>query len=271
MAWILTRSPRQCERGFDRVVKRVFDILFSALVLIVTSPTMLFTMFLVWRHDRHSPLYRAPRAGRDNQDFTMIKIRSMRIDADKTGVTSTSASDNRITRIGHFIRKFKLDELSQFWNVLKGDMSVVGPRPNTRAQGVDLYTPLEMQLLSVRPGVTDLSSIVFSDEGDILKNADDPDRLYNRIIRPWKSQLGLLYIGNSSIFMDLRIVYLTVLAMVSKPRALQGVHDILVTWQADQQLIEVCLRRDLLPEAAPPGAMPPAASVTVGGVDGQTV
>lgn len=236
------------------MAKRLFDIVLSVLVLLASSPVMLTALFLVWWQDRHSPLYKATRVARGNGDFVMIKIRSMRINADKTGVTSTSATDNRITRVGHFIRRFKLDELSQFWNVLMGDMSVVGPRPNTRAHGVDLYTPVEMGLLSVRPGITDLASIVFSDEGQILAGSEDPDGLYNRIIRPWKSRLGLIYIQNSSVPLDMRIVWLTGVAIVSKQRALDGVIDILTGLNVDPELIEVCRRRAPLPEAQPPGA-----------------
>jgi len=236
------------------MAKRLFDIVFSVLVLLASAPVMLTALFLVWWQDRHSPLYKATRGARGNGDFVMIKIRSMRINADKTGVTSTSATDNRITRVGHFIRRFKLDELSQFWNVLMGDMSVVGPRPNTRAHGVDLYTPAEMHLLSVRPGITDLASIVFSDEGQILAGSDDADGLYNRIIRPWKSRLGLVYIANSSVLLDMRIVWLTGVAIVSKQRALDGVIDILTRLNVDPELIEVCRRRAPLPEGQPPGA-----------------
>ena len=132
-------------------------------------------------------------------------------------------------------------------------MSVVGPRPNTRAHGVDLYTPLEMKLLTVRPGITDLSSIVFSDEGAILEGAADADALYNRIIRPWKSRLGLLYIDNMSVGLDLRIVWLTAVAIVSKEKALAGVNRILAHLGADSDLIETCLRCAPLREAPPPG------------------
>jgi lipopolysaccharide/colanic/teichoic acid biosynthesis glycosyltransferase len=235
------------------MAKRLFDLLFSLTVLILTAPIMLTALFLVWAQDRHSPIFRARRVGRGDSDFTMMKIRSMRIGSHKTGVNSTSAGDSRITRVGHFIRRFKLDELSQFWNVLKGDMSVVGPRPNTRAHGVDLYTPLEMKLLTVRPGITDLSSIVFSDEGAILEGAADADALYNRIIRPWKSRLGLLYVENMSVGLDLRIVWLTAVAIVSKEKALAGVNRILARLGADPELVETCLRRAPLREASPPG------------------
>jgi lipopolysaccharide/colanic/teichoic acid biosynthesis glycosyltransferase len=198
------------------------------------------------------------RVGWNDVDFIMIKIRSMRINAEKTGVTSTSANDNRITRVGHFIRSYKLDELSQFWNVLKGDMSVVGPRPNTRSHGVDEYTGEEMRLLSVRPGITDLSSIVFSDEGAILTGADDADALYNQLIRPWQSRLGLLYVDNRSLWLDLRIIWLTAVALGSKDKALEGVARILDELGADPELKKISRRRDPLPTGLPPGAELPA-------------
>lgn len=237
------------------MAKRLFDLIFSVVVLLIASPVILTALLLVWAQDRRSPIFRAQRVGQGNSDFTMVKIRSMRIGSHKAGVNSTSATDNRITPIGHFIRRFKLDELSQFWNVLRGEMSVVGPRPNTRRAGVDLYTPLEMNILSVRPGITDLSSIVFSDEGDILQGADDADLLYNRIIRPWKSRLALVYVEHSSVGLDLKIVWLTALAILSKPAALRGVNLILTDLGADSRLIDICLRREPLVEASPPGAI----------------
>jgi lipopolysaccharide/colanic/teichoic acid biosynthesis glycosyltransferase len=240
-------------------MKRAFDLVFAILVLIASSPVMLTAIFLVWAYDRHSPFYRAPRVARGGGDFRMLKIRSMVANADRIGGSSTSGTDRRITPVGHYIRKFKLDELSQFWNVLMGDMSVVGPRPQIRKGGVDLYTPEEMGLLNVRPGVTDLSSIVFSDEGSILAGAEDADALYDRIIRPWKSRLGLLYVRHSSIGLDLRIVWLTALAILSKPRALAGVERILARLGADPDLIEICRRRGPLPEGRPPGAIEAAA------------
>lgn len=235
------------------MAKRLFDVVFSILILVLTSPVMLTALFLVWCQDGHSPIYKARRVSRGNGEFTMIKIRSMRINADKTGVTSTATNDNRITRVGHMIRRFKLDELSQFWNVLMGDMSVVGPRPNTRLHGVDEYTPLEMGLLDVRPGITDLSSIVFSDEGEILAGAQDADARYNAVIRPWKSRLGLLYIANRSVALDVRIIWLTAVAVVSKPKALVGVARILEQLKADPDLRRIAMRQEPLPEGLPPG------------------
>ena len=128
----------------------------------------------------------------------MLKFRTMIPDAWKSGVNSTAAGDRRITRVGALLRKAKLDELPQLWNVLKGDMSLVGPRPQVRAE-TDLYTSEERRMHSIRPGVTDLASIVFADEGEILAGSADPDLLYNQIIRPWKSRLALLYVDRRTL------------------------------------------------------------------------
>lgn len=233
--------------------KRLFDVVFSSVVLLVSAPLLGLILCLVWLQDRHSPLYRASRVGRYNRDFVMIKVRSMVVDADKTGVASTSTTDKRVTRLGRFIRRFKIDELPQFWNVWKGEMSVVGPRPNTRHWGVDLYTPEEMHILDVRPGITDLSSIVFSDEGEILRNAEAPDVLYNQLIRPWKSRLCLVYKENASVFLDVAIVGLTFAAIISKPLAIYGVVGVLKVLGAPDDLVEVCRRRKPLVAVPPPG------------------
>ena len=181
-------------------MKRLFDILISLLGLIILSPVLLVFMYLVYHQDRHSPFYVAPRVGKDGLMFKMLKLRSMSINADKSGVDSTSVDDVRITPVGHKIRRYKLDEFTQLWNVLIGDMSLVGPRPNV-VSDTDLYTDIEKGLLVVRPGITDFSSIVFSDEGEILEGREDPDLSYNQLIRPWKSRLGLIYIKNQSLLL----------------------------------------------------------------------
>jgi lipopolysaccharide/colanic/teichoic acid biosynthesis glycosyltransferase len=183
----------------------------------------------------------------------MVKLRSMRVNADRTGVDSTSADDSRITPVGRFIRAYKLDELMQLWNVLLGDMSLTGPRPNVLRE-VALYTPDERRLLSVRPGITDLASIVFADEGEILQGAADPDLLYNQIIRPWKSRLALFHVDHASLGLDLRVVLLTAVAIVSRERALAGVGGILRDLDAPPDLLEVAARRLPLRAAPPPGA-----------------
>lgn len=235
------------------MAKRLLDVLLAALVLLGAAPLLGILMALVWTHDRRPPLYRGIRVGLGNRDFTMLKLRTMSVDAEARGGTSTSLSDERLTRLGRWLRRWKLDELPQFWNVLTGDMSIVGPRPNMRRGGVDRYTPREMRLLDVTPGITDLASIVFSDEGDILDGAADPDALYDAVIRPWKSKLGLLYVDHRNMACDLRIMGLTAIAIVAKPAALRGVDRILAQWGAEEDLRLTCSRREPLRPVHPPG------------------
>lgn len=235
------------------LLKRLFDIVFSLLILVIFSPILVVAILLVWLQDFKNPFFLAKRVSRGGGEFTMIKVRSMVVGAEQTGVNSTSSNDMRITKIGQFIRRFKIDELSQFFNVLLGDMSVVGPRPNTRTWGVDLYTKVEYGLLKVRPGVTDLSSIVFSDEGEILKDFPNVDESYNSLIRPWKSRLGLLYIENQNLALDIKIVWLTALAVISRKQALAGVEKILDYLNGSDDLKAVCRRNQKLVHSEPPG------------------
>lgn len=232
-------------------MKRLFDILASAAGLLVLSPVLAVVLLLVWRQDGRSPVYLGERAARGGGRFKMVKIRSMRVDADKTGVESTGAADTRITPLGHFIRRCKLDETTQLWNVLKGEMSLVGPRPNTLRE-VEKYTPAERRLLTVRPGITDIASIVFSDEGDIIKDAADPDDAYDKLIRPWKSRLGILYAENSNVLLDIQLIWLTILAILDKPRALAGVQTVLHRLRADPEVIAVSRREAPLQPAQAP-------------------
>lgn len=234
------------------MLKRIFDIVGSALGLLVASPVLLPVMFLVWKQDRHSPFYIAPRIGRHDRPFRMVKLRSMVINADKSGVDSTSSNDNRITAVGRFIRRYKLDELTQLWNVLAGDMSLVGPRPNVKRE-TDLYTPVERRLLEMKPGITDISSIVFSDEGDILKDQVDPDIAYNQLIRPGKSALGLLYVDKHSLMLDIQLCFLTVWSIVSRHSALQILQKVLRSIGASPELLELARRDRPLTPRPPPG------------------
>jgi lipopolysaccharide/colanic/teichoic acid biosynthesis glycosyltransferase len=178
--------------------------------------------------------------------FKMYKFRSMVINADSSGVTSTSGNDKRITPIGKVIRKFKLDEISQFINVFLGDMSFVGPRPQVVDHVINEYTILEKTLLNIKPGITDISSIVFSDEGDILKDSEDPDHDYNLLIRPWKSKLGLIYLNNRNFILDVKLISITIFAIINKKIALKFIHTILVQLNADENLVEVCKRQKKL-------------------------
>lgn len=234
-------------------MKRLFDIVVSVLGLAMTSPVLMPVIFLVWVQDRYSPFYISLRVGRGEGLFRMVKLRSMVINADESGVDSTSSNDNRITFIGHFIRRFKLDEITQLWNVFKGDMSFVGPRPNVKRQ-TDLYTNDEKLLLSVTPGITDFSSIVFSDEGEILADKDDPDLSYNQLIRPWKSRLGLFYVENQSVWLDIKLIVYTILAIVNRNKALVKISYLLKKMGADKELVRVTRREMELIPTPPPGS-----------------
>ena len=233
-------------------MKRVFDILASFFGLLFMSPILLVFMYLIYRQDKHSPLYIAPRVGKNGKMFNIIKLRSMSINADKNGMNSTSLNDSRITPIGNKIRKYKLDEFTQLWNVLIGDMSLVGPRPNVLADS-NLYTNVERKLLTVRPGITDFSSIVFSDEGKILENKKDPDLAYNQLIRPWKSRLGLIYIQNQSLLLDVKIIIYTLIAIISKQRALNWVSSQLESINVDSNVVSISKRKVELYPFPPPG------------------
>ena len=234
-------------------VKRGVDVLLSLIGLILASPILIPVMFLVWKQDRHSPFYVAERMGKNEKPFKMVKLRSMIKNADAQGIDSTSANDMRITPVGHFIRSYKLDELTQLWNVLKGDMSLVGPRPNVKRE-TDLYTSQEKVLLSVKPGITDFASIVFSDEGEILADKADPDIAYNQLIRPGKSRLGLFYIQKKNLLVDLSLILFTALAIVSKRRALKAVAALLKVLRAPQQLLDIASREKPLTPQPPPGS-----------------
>jgi lipopolysaccharide/colanic/teichoic acid biosynthesis glycosyltransferase len=229
------------------------DLFISSMILVFFGPILLLLLFMVWVQDFRSPLYIALRVGRGGASFKMFKLRTMVINADRSGVDSTSASDPRITSIGAFIRKWKLDELAQFMNVFLGQMSLVGPRPNVTRE-VAIYTKQERGLLSVKPGITDFSSIVFSDEGEVLKNSQDPDLDYNQLIRPWKSRLSLFYIEKASLGLDFKLIYLTALAIVSRRAALEGVTKLLTDLDADPTLVSVATRHLPLIPTPPPGA-----------------
>lgn len=234
-------------------MKRVFDFTASFLGLIILSPLFLVVLFLIWITDFGNPFYVASRIGRDGCPFKMYKFRSMIVNADKTGVDSTSSNDMRITRIGKFIRRFKLDELSQLINVLIGDMSLVGPRPNVKRE-TDLYTIEEKKLLQVKPGITDISSIVFSDEGEILSNSSDPDIDYNQLIRPGKGYLGIFYVENKSFILDIKLIFVTLISILNRNVALKYVSTILKKHNASEFLIKIAQRKEKLVPSPPPGS-----------------
>ena len=234
-------------------MKRFLDISIAGLALLLLAPLLVVIAAAVWFEDRGSPWFRGVRVARGGGEFRMLKFRSMRPGASKSGVNSTAAGDARITRVGRFVRALKLDELPQLWNVVTGEMSLVGPRPQVRADA-SMYTAEERRMLEVRPGITDLASIVFSDEGDVLAGSTDPDLLYNQIIRPWKSRLALFYMDRGSWITDLRILVWTAGALVSRLWALQRVARFLDTCGADRLLRDMAGRRLPLLPYPPPGA-----------------
>ncbi len=234
-------------------MKRLLDFLIATCALLAFTPLLAAVAIAVWLEDRNSPWYRGVRVGLGGREFRMLKFRSMRAGAAKTGVNSTADGDARITRVGRFLRALKLDELPQLWNVVTGEMSLVGPRPQVPEEA-SLYTEEERWMLEVRPGITDLASIVFSDEGEILAGNAAPDLLYNQIIRPWKSRLALLYIDSGSWIIDVRILLWTTGALVSRRWALRRVGKLLDQWGVGDPLRSVARREAPLPAYPPPGA-----------------
>jgi len=193
-------------------LKRVFDIVCAGAGLMILSPLLLWAAWRIRREDGGPVFYRGERVGLQGKPFRIFKFRTMVVDAEKIGASSTSDDDPRITRIGKILRKYKLDELPQLINVLKGDMSLVGPRPQVK-WAVDRYTEEERRLLSIRPGITDYASLRFPNEGEILKGSKDPDKDYMEKIHPEKMRLSLEYLRNRSFWLDLKLILQTVAAI----------------------------------------------------------
>lgn len=198
------------------MVKRLFDIIFALVGLIILSPVFLIIALAIKMESKGPVFYRGLRVGRSGRPFRIFKFRSMVQDADRLGVSSTSSADMRVTKCGRFIRKLKLDEFSQLINVLAGDMSIVGPRPEVQ-KFVDMYTDEEKIILRLRPGITDWASIRFHNEGEIIEASgiEDADEAYVRLIRPEKLRLQLKYVHEHSLLTDIKIIVCTVLTIIS--------------------------------------------------------
>ena len=192
-------------------MKRFFDIVASGCGLLV------FLIVAIWiKSDSDGPvIYRQMRVGRDNKDFKLFKFRSMRVGSDKKGLITIGGHDPRITRSGYFIRKYKLDELPQLINVFLGDMSLVGPRPEVRKY-VDMYTREQMHVLEVRPGITDLASIRYRNENELLEKTENPDKYYVEVIMRDKLRINLEYVKNHSFWYDIKLIFLTFWEIVTK-------------------------------------------------------
>ena len=196
-------------------MKRTFDVIASGLGLLLLSP--LFLIIAIWvKADSPGPVfYRQTRVGRGNRDFRLFKFRSMRVGSDKKGLITVGGHDPRVTRSGYYIRKYKLDELPQLINVFIGDMSLVGPRPEVRKY-VDLYTPQQLHVLDVRPGITDLASIRYRNENELLEQAADPEQYYREVVMQDKLRINSEYIADRSFFKDIKIIFLTFWAIVKR-------------------------------------------------------
>lgn len=192
---------------------RFFDFILGLVGLVVLAP--IFIMLAIWiKIDSKGPVfYKQVRVGQNGINFGLFKFRSMVVDADKKGLITVGGRNPRITRSGYFIRKYKLDELPQLINVLVGDMSLVGPRPEVRKY-VNLYTDEQQKVLSVKPGITDYASIEYMDENEILGKSSDPEKTYIEDIMPEKIKYNMKYINNKNLFEYFKIIFLTVLKIV---------------------------------------------------------
>ncbi len=189
---------------------RLLDLIFSVIGLIILSPLFLLVMLWIVIDSRGPVFYRQVRVGRNGIDFRLFKFRSMRVNADKAGLLTVGGRDNRITNAGYYLRKFKIDELPQLINVLKGEMSLVGPRPEVRKY-VDLYTPDQQKVLQVRPGITDMASIAYKNENELLAKSADPEKTYIEEVMPEKLKLNMVYIDDPSLINYLKIIFKTII------------------------------------------------------------
>ena len=191
------------------MLKRIFDIISSLLVIIVILPFLLLFAILIVIDSRGGVFYSQLRVGKNGKEFRLIKFRTMVSNADKNGLLTVGANDSRITGIGKFLRKYKLDEFPQLINVIAGEMSIVGPRPEVKKY-VDMYTEEQKRVLSVLPGLTDLASLEYINENEVLSQTEDAEKMYIEKIIPHKLSLNLKYIENQNFFFDLKIIFRTI-------------------------------------------------------------
>lgn len=196
------------------MIKRSFDIVFSLLGLILLVPLLLIIAFLIKSESKGPIFFRQSRVGENNVDFKIFKFRTMYIGSDKKGLLTVGDRDPRVTKVGFFLRKYKLDELPQLINVLLGHMSFVGPRPEVRHY-VNYYSESDLNILSVKPGITDYASIYFRNEVELLKASNDPENYYIDVILPKKITLNKKYIENKNLLIDIKIILKTLLTIIN--------------------------------------------------------
>jgi lipopolysaccharide/colanic/teichoic acid biosynthesis glycosyltransferase len=198
------------------LLKRVFDIVCSliGIIILIVIPVFIVIPLLIILDSKGGIFYRQIRVGKGNKDFFLLKFRTMQSGADKKGLLTVGSKDSRVTRIGFYLRKYKLDELPQLFNVLFGRMSLVGPRPEVRKY-VDLYNKEQQQVLTVKPGITDYASIEYANENEILAKAENPEQTYINEIMPHKLLLNLKYIHEQGFITDVKIIFRTIWKIVS--------------------------------------------------------
>jgi len=196
------------------MIKRLFDIIFSGLGLLFLFPFFVILAIVIILDSKGGVFYKQIRVGKDSVDFSLLKFRSMKIDSDKKGLLTVGGNDPRITKVGCFIRKYKIDELSQLINVFIGDMSLVGPRPEVRKY-VDLYSEEQLKVLTVKPGITDNASITYFNENELLGKSDYPEETYINEIMPKKLAFNLSYINDNSFFLDFKIILRTIIKILT--------------------------------------------------------
>ena len=197
------------------MIKRIFDIVFSCLGLILLAPVLVVLALIIKLDSKGPILFIQPRVGFNNQDFNIFKFRTMQMESDKKGLLTLGNKDSRITKVGYFLRRYKIDEFPQLLNILLGDMSFVGPRPELRKY-VNYYPKEDLSVLSVRPGITGLASIEFRNEVELLKAAKDPEAFFIESIIPEKLKLNKLYIAKSSFWFDLKLIIITIFRVLTK-------------------------------------------------------
>jgi lipopolysaccharide/colanic/teichoic acid biosynthesis glycosyltransferase len=194
------------------MAKRLFDLLFSFMMILVLLPVLFFIALAIKVDSGGDIFFSQTRVGLRGKEFQLWKFRTMKPDSEKAGQLTVGARDNRITRIGFFLRKHKLDELPQLWNVLIGEMSMVGPRPEV-PRYVAMYNQTQREVLSIKPGITDYASLQYFSESELLAKSSDPESTYINEIMPAKLELNLSYISNHNLINDLKIIGRTVAKM----------------------------------------------------------
>ena len=218
--------------------RRLFDIIFSLLVLSIFLPILSLLTIIIFLEDFKNPLYISIRFGKNLKPFRLFKLRSMAIGADKCGPIEVQLGDKRVTKIGWFIRKFKLDEYPQFFNVFLGHMTVVGPRPKVKNH-INVSDSQEVKIASVKPGITDISSIVFSNQEYILKNSkNNASDYFEKFIKPNKNLLAIYYIDSKNILLDLMVIAFTILIPINRKFVLKQIYKHLYKKEISKELLQ---------------------------------